>query len=96
MDVSQPDFSRFEWDENKRLRNIEKHGIDFEDAVLALALPRVEYPSDRNGERRTVAICPDDLRLIAIVYTVRGDICRIISARVARPNEQREYYARYP
>ncbi|MDI6835009.1 MAG: BrnT family toxin [Rhizobiaceae bacterium] len=36
------------------------------------------------------------MRLIAVVYTMRGDICRVISARVARPNEQREYYARYP
>jgi len=23
---------RFEWDENKRLYNIEKHGLDFQDA----------------------------------------------------------------
>ena len=26
-------FERFEWDENKRQINIEKHGIDFADAV---------------------------------------------------------------
>lgn len=63
----------FEWDETKRLANIKKHGIDFEDAVLALALPRIEHSSDRNGERRTVAICPDNLGLIAVVYTMRGD-----------------------
>ncbi|MBC7311493.1 MAG: BrnT family toxin [Rhizobium sp.] len=86
----------FEWDETKRLENIRKHGIDFEDAVLALALPRIEHSSDRNGERRTVAVCPEASRLIAVVYTMRGETCRIISARVARPHERREYYTRYP
>lgn len=86
----------FEWDEAKRHVNILKHGIDFEDAALALSLPRLEYPSDRHGEKRTVAICPEQARLIAVTYTMRGEICRIISARVARTNERREYYTRHP
>ena len=89
-------FSSFDWDEGKRKTNILKHGIDFEDAVLALHRPRIEFRSDRNGEVRTVAICPDSERLIAVIYTMRGEACRIISARAARKNEQREYYARYP
>ncbi|WP_223568030.1 BrnT family toxin [Agrobacterium tumefaciens] len=29
--------------------------------------------------------------MIAIVYTMRGDVCRIISARAARQNERRTY-----
>ncbi|MCM2471892.1 BrnT family toxin [Rhizobium sp. CG5] len=96
MPIEFQELQNFEWDEAKRRANILKHRIDFEDAVFALALPRIEYPSDRDGERRTVAICPDELRLIAVVYTMRGNVCRIISARVARLNEQREYYAHYP
>lgn len=96
MESEPQQLHKFEWDEAKRLANILKHRIDFEDAVFALGLPRIEYPSDRDGERRTVAICPDDMRLIAVVYTTRGEVCRIISVRVARPDEQREYYARYP
>ncbi len=87
------EFSSFEWDENKRQTNIRKHGIDFEDAILALGEPHIEFRSDRDGEVRTVAICPDSSKLIAVVYTMRGDICRIISARAARKNEQRAYYA---
>ncbi|MGV1846863.1 MULTISPECIES: BrnT family toxin [unclassified Rhizobium] len=54
--------------------------------------PHIEYGFDREGEVRTVAICTDSGKLIAIVYTMRGEICRIISARAARKNEIREYH----
>jgi uncharacterized protein len=69
-----------------------KRGIDFEDAVLALRQPHIEYRSDRQGEVRTVAICPDSGKLIAIFYTMRGDVCRIISSRAAQKNGQRDYH----
>ena len=59
-------------------------------------LERVDKPSERNDEIRTLAICPLTDRLIAVVYTMRGDICRIISARAARKNEQRAYRQVYP
>lgn len=91
-----PDLVAFEWDESKRERNLAKHGIDFEDAVLALSTPRFEYPSPREDEDRTIAICRDSERLIAVIYTMRGSVCRIISVRAARDNERREYHARYP
>lgn len=96
MREEQNSFSRFEWDEPKRLSNLAKHGIDFEDALLALQQPHVKMPSNKNGEARTLAICPDTHRLIAVVYTMRGDICRIISARAARKNEQRIYHQSFP
>ncbi|MCV3764768.1 BrnT family toxin [Rhizobium sp. TRM95796] len=51
----------------------------------------MDLPSNRGGEARTLAICPDSSRLIAVVYKMRDDICRIISARAARKNEQRAY-----
>lgn len=84
-------FSLFEWDEKKRQTNILKHGIDFPTAAAALNRPHLEMTADRNGEVRTLAICPDTLRLIAVIYTMRGECCRIISARAARDNEQRAY-----
>ncbi|MBB4955319.1 uncharacterized DUF497 family protein [Agrobacterium vitis] len=92
--ITEP-LTSFEWDETKRYINLKKHGIDFEDAILALNEPRLEYPSDRGGEQRTVAICPDSGKLIAVVYTMRGSVCRIISARAAREDERRKYYAHY-
>ncbi|MGA1802519.1 BrnT family toxin [Rhizobium sp. HT1-10] len=91
MQPVQREFEGFEWDESKRLLNIAKHSIDFIRAANALGQPHIEMPSDKQGEVRTLAICPDSQRLIAVVYTMRGSICRIISARAAHKNERRAY-----
>lgn len=87
------EFASFEWDENKRKANLVKHDIDFEDALEALSEPHIELLSNRNGEVRICAICPLGRRLITVVYTMRGDICRIISARAARKNEHKLYHS---
>ena len=82
----------FEWDENKRLTNIEKHGIDFEDAIGIWEGDVVEVPSrSQYGENRLVAFGVLEARIIAVVYTDRGGARRIISARRTRRSE-REYY----
>ncbi len=86
-----PFFATFEWDENKRRANLLKHDIDFIRAAAALQRPHMKITSNREGEARTLAICPDTQKLIAVVYTMRGEACRIISARAARKNEQRAY-----
>ncbi|WLD95812.1 BrnT family toxin [Agrobacterium leguminum] len=91
MDIVTKDFISFEWDENKRQINIQKHGIDFPRAARALSQPHLESRSDQNGESRILAICPDTGDLIAIIYTMRGEVCRIISARATRKNERRTY-----
>jgi uncharacterized DUF497 family protein len=96
MDIVMKDFISFEWDENKRQINIQKHGIDFEDAVEALYEPHIEISADQNGEVRIRAICPFMERLIAVIYTMRGETCRVISVRAARKNEQQLYYANNP
>lgn len=43
MDIVMKEFISFEWDERKRLINLAKHGIDFEDAAEALYEPHIEY-----------------------------------------------------
>lgn len=86
-----PLFAAFEWDEQKRRINLMKHQIDFPRAAAALQKPHLKMTSNRNGEARTLAICPDTQKIIAVAYTMRGDACRIISARAARKNEQRAY-----
>jgi hypothetical protein len=82
----------FEWDEEKRKNNLEKHGIDFDDAIGVFYGPILVHRSDRNNERRWIAIGVLEERLIAVVFTRRADILRIISARRARTNEEREYH----
>jgi hypothetical protein len=83
----------FEWDEEKRRRNIEKHGIDFIDAKEIWQDLVIEMPSGQphHGEDRILAIGLCEGRCITVVYTWRGDNRRLISARKARTNE-RTYY----
>ena len=89
-------FSGFEWDAAKEQLNIEKHGIGFDEAVIALSQAHVEELSVRDGEVRRLAICPISGRVIAVIYTMRGETCRIISARAARNYEKDEYHQHLP
>ncbi|WP_448187752.1 BrnT family toxin [Azospirillum sp. sgz301742] len=85
----------FEWDEAKRLSNFDKHGVWFDDAIYIFegrTVVRAD-PRDHGGETRFRAYGTVDGRVLAIVYTWRGDVCRVISARKANDREQRAYYA---
>jgi uncharacterized DUF497 family protein len=82
--------SGFEWDEAKRQANIEKHGLDFADAVEVFDdAQHFTYTSPvPSEERRYVSVGLVRGLLIAVVSTVRGDRLRVISARPARRNER--------
>lgn len=85
---------QFEWDEDKRLSNIIKHDIDFARAVLVFSQPHVQVEGRSVGlEHRQVVVGMLDERCIAIVYTLRGDVIRLISVRKARRGERRQYQA---
>ncbi|MGH6903977.1 MAG: BrnT family toxin [Geminicoccaceae bacterium] len=43
---------RFEWDDRKRLANLEKHGLDFRRAVQVFDGPSFSYRSSRQYEER--------------------------------------------
>ena len=82
----------FEWDEAKRRSNLGKHGIDFRDAARAMPLrPMLVYSSPRGNEERYVGVLEIGGKVIAVVYTRRGEAVRIISARRARKGEERDY-----
>jgi hypothetical protein len=83
----------FEWDEAKRLGNIEKHGIDFIRAQRIFDGPVLVRQLPYGREDRWIAIGLVDGREIAVVYTFRGEAIRIISARRARRNERQAYQA---
>jgi uncharacterized protein len=82
----------FEWDENKSTLNRIKHGLDFDDATEVFYGPILLRQSDRNNEERFVAIGFLDRRPISVIFTRRGTVVRIISARRARKNEERAYH----
>jgi len=88
-------MTSFEWDETKRIANVQKHGIDFADAALVFNDPaHLTYRSQRHAsEERFVAIGTVGAKIIAVIFTERGDNVRIISARIARRIE-RELYGR--
>ena len=85
-------FISFEWDEDKRQINLQKHGIDFPKVLRIFALPVCRRRSDKNGETRFLVVGVLDDVEIAVIYTEREEgVCRIISARRARPEERRAY-----
>jgi uncharacterized protein len=84
-------LSGFDWDKRKSASNLVKHGIDFEEAIEVFHGPVILRRSDRNDEERWVAIGHSENRLIAVVFTRRTGVIRIISARRARKNEEIEY-----
>ena len=84
----------FEWDENKRESNLSKHGIDFADAAKIFNRPVLERVDNRYdyGETRIVALGEENGIVLFVVYTWRGEVRRIISARRATKRERNKYY----
>jgi uncharacterized DUF497 family protein len=81
-----------EWDEAKRAANEVKHGIDFVRAGLLFdGRPTVSFTSPRADEERYLTIGDLDGRLYTVVWTRRGDVIRLISARRARREEEKRY-----
>ena len=84
----------YQWDPSKAATNLEKHGIDFADAVgvfedeWALTLKEQDF----ENEQRYVTMGVDFARrVLVVVYTYRGDDIRLISARHAVRSERRIY-----
>jgi uncharacterized protein len=80
----------FEWNEGKSESNYTKHGIHFEDAMYIFEGPTIEFEQEHDGETRFLAFGILDGRILAVVYTWRGDCRRLISARKANEREQRK------
>jgi uncharacterized protein len=83
----------FIWDERKRLSNIDKHGIDFQDAVGVFSDPdALSFRSKaEHDEDRFLIIGRCKGRVITVIFTWRGDTIRMISARIARREERQRY-----
>lgn len=83
----------FEWDENKRSANLSKHGIDFIDAAKIFNRPILERVDSRyDYETRIVTLGEVNGIVLFVVYTWRGEVRRIISARRATKRERNKYY----
>ena len=77
------------WDENKRLKNLANHGVDFRD-LDGVDWERALIFEDRRkdyGEYPAIAMAPLGARLHVVVYVERAGQRRIISARKANSRE---------
>jgi uncharacterized protein len=82
----------FEWDEKKRLLNLEKHGLDFKDVMKIFDAPHIVVISQHSHEEeRFLAIGLFDDIFFTVVYTLRHHKIRIISFRRARHEERKKY-----
>ncbi len=86
---------RFEWDDQKAVANLEKHGVSFGEASEVFYDPNAleGYDIDHStNEDRCFIIGLSSRRLLYVVYAERqGDIVRIISVRRAVDTEQELY-----
>ncbi|RKZ53877.1 MAG: BrnT family toxin [Candidatus Parabeggiatoa sp. nov. 3] len=83
-----------EFDPNKASSNLIKHGISFEESSTALLDPLalVREDPDAEGENRWVLIgMSNQARLLTVVYTLRNERIRLISARKATKKEAKIY-----
>lgn len=85
----------FEWDNNKALANLKKHGVSFEEAstvfgdTLSVTVPD---PLHSRAEDRFVTIgMSSSGKLLVVVHSDHGDRIRIISARPATTKERKDY-----
>jgi hypothetical protein len=85
----------FEWDEDKRQRNIQEHGVDFRLAALIFKNPVIEAEDERDdyGEVRYRALGHVGDAYFVVAYTWRGSNRRIISAWKVNEDGQRRYQA---
>jgi uncharacterized DUF497 family protein len=85
---------RFQYDPAKAAENLKKRKISFADAEGVLEDPlavTIEDP-DAEGERRFVTVGVGSAgELPVVVWTERGDECRLISARRTTRKERKLY-----
>ena len=85
-----PDTLRFEWDPRKAALNRAKHKVSFEEAVpLGRITDDLRHSEDE--ERHVLLGQSKRQRLLAVMFTERGEAIRLISARKATRRERREY-----
>jgi uncharacterized DUF497 family protein len=85
----------FEWDPHKAVANLAKHNVSFEEAATVFGDPLgCIVPDPRHSwieERFVLLGHSEKQRLLAVMYSDREDVIRIISARKATRRETRDH-----
>ena len=85
----------FEWDPEKAAKNLFKHGISFNEAARVF-LDRYSLttsdPRHSGEEQRFLELgMSEEGQILVVSFTLRGEVVRIISCRLARPSERKRY-----
>jgi uncharacterized protein len=85
----------FTWDDNKRLKNVHKHGIDFADAIRIFDGFTLTAEDDRGyfGEQRFLTLGLLHDRVVSVAHTEHDRMIRIISIRKATKHEAQYYFS---
>ena len=88
----------FEWDNDKQQSNLQKHGVDFLDAVRVYSNPVLEWIDARKdySEERIMTVGFDEEDYFVVVSTWRGEKRRVISAWKAGTDEKEKYHQHFP
>ena len=85
----------FEWDDEKAVSNLKKHGVGFEEAATIFNDPLIATifdPDHSEGEDRHISIETSvQGRLLVVVHTEREERIRLISCRKATSAERKSY-----
>ena len=84
----------FEWNDAKAARNEREHGIRFDVAARVFDDPwriEIDVSRKRDGEERRKTVGRIGDRLFAVVFTMRGAVRRLISARRTNGKEEKLY-----
>jgi uncharacterized protein len=86
---------RFEWDENKAVKNFAKHGVSFNEAETIFDDPLyVDFydPHHSDDEDRYLIVGESNQgRLLIVSFTERKDSIRMISSREVTRSERQAY-----
>jgi uncharacterized protein len=86
---------RFDWDQDKAVSNLSKHGVSFEEAKTVFDDPLyVDFydPAHSEEEDRYLIVGESSQRRLLIAsYTERGNLIRLISAREVTRTERKVY-----
>jgi hypothetical protein len=86
---------KYEWDENKAVKNLAKHGVSFAEAKTIFDDPLYVdfYDLDHSEDEERYLIVGESNRgrLLIVSYTERRESIRIISAREVTKSEREAY-----
>jgi uncharacterized DUF497 family protein len=88
----------FEWDEEKNAKNKRKHKVSFEVAKKVFFDPKRFEVFDKKhslNEERLITVGFSGVALLTVVFTEKENSVRIISARNADKDEEKEYFYGY-